>query len=228
MRTATFSRDISAGRFTGPGDPSNIMSTIICCGLSAHYPRRFPSGWPRGSRVRPKSAARAGSTCTFPGADPAPPTAPVAPWISSTLQPVAPEAYSCSPAAIGQAAAEPDAAGPSLSYGDWIAKYDTTDDKIRILMLKRGARLALQPKLSIVMPVYNTDLRWLREAIESVRAQLYPHWELCISDDASTLPGVNELLREYADKDQPDSRCLPRHKRSYFCKFKHRTVSRHG
>ena len=83
-----------------------------------------------------------------------------------------------------------DAAGPSLSYGDWIAKYDTPDDKIRILMLKRGARLALQPKLSIVMPVYNTDLRWLREAIESVRAQLYPHWELCISDDASTLPGV--------------------------------------
>ena len=88
------------------------------------------------------------------------------------------------------------------SYGDWIAKYDTLDDKIRMLMLKRVARLALQPKLSIVMPVYNTDLRWLREAIESVRAQLYPHWELCISDDASTLPGVKELLREYADKDE--------------------------
>ena len=52
------------------------------------------------------------------------------------------------------------------------------------------------------MPVYNTDLRWLREAIKSVRAQLYPHWELCISDDASTLPGVKELLREYADKDE--------------------------
>ena len=88
------------------------------------------------------------------------------------------------------------------SYRDWIAKYDTLDDKMRMLMLKRVARLALQPKLSIVMPVYNTDLRWLREAIESVRAQLYPHWELCISDDASTLPGVKELLREYADKDE--------------------------
>jgi len=88
------------------------------------------------------------------------------------------------------------------SYGDWIAKYDTPDDKIRTLMLNRVARLALQPKLSIVMPVYNTDLRWLREAIESVRAQLYPHWELCISDDASTLPGVEELLRDYADKDE--------------------------
>jgi glycosyltransferase involved in cell wall biosynthesis len=87
------------------------------------------------------------------------------------------------------------------SYGDWIAKYDTVDDKTRMLMLKRVSRLALQPKLSIVMPVYNTDLRWLREAVESVRAQLYPHWELCVSDDASTLPGVKEMLREYADKD---------------------------
>ena len=87
------------------------------------------------------------------------------------------------------------------SYGDWIAKYDTLDDKIRTLILKRVVRLALQPKLSVVMPVYNTDLRWLREAIESVRAQLYPHWELCISDDASTLPGVKEVLREYAGKD---------------------------
>jgi O-antigen biosynthesis protein len=88
------------------------------------------------------------------------------------------------------------------SYGDWIAKYDALDDKIRSLMFKRLARLALQPKLSIVMPVYNTDLRWLREAIESVRAQLYRHWELCISDDASTLPGVKELLHEYAYKDE--------------------------
>ena len=88
------------------------------------------------------------------------------------------------------------------SYGDWIAKYDTLNDKIRTLVLKRITRLALQPKLSIVMPVYNTDLRWLREAIESVLAQLYPRWELCISDDASTLPGVKELLHEYVDKDE--------------------------
>lgn len=88
------------------------------------------------------------------------------------------------------------------SYGDWISKYDTLNDKIRTLMFKRVARLALQPKLSIVMPVYNTDLRWLREAIESVRAQLYRHWELCISDDASTLPSVKELLHEYVDKDK--------------------------
>ena len=88
-----------------------------------------------------------------------------------------------------------------FSYGDWIARYDTLDDKTRKLMVDRSARLAVQTKLSIIMPVYNTDLRWLRDAIESVRAQLYPHWELCLSDDASTLPGVKELLQDYADID---------------------------
>ena len=88
------------------------------------------------------------------------------------------------------------------TYRDWIAEYDTLDDQTRVLMVKRVAQFALQPKLSIVMPVYNTDLRWLSEAIESVRAQLYPHWELCLSDDASTLPGVKERLREYAARDE--------------------------
>ena len=89
-----------------------------------------------------------------------------------------------------------------FTYGDWIARYDTPDFKMRKQMAERSARFTLQPKFSIIMPVYNTDLRWLREAIESVRAQLYPDWELCLSDDASTLPGVRELLQDYADKEE--------------------------
>ncbi len=87
------------------------------------------------------------------------------------------------------------------SYGDWIAKYDTLDDDLRAAMRRRIAQLALRPKFSVIMPVYNTDLRWLREAIESVRAQLYPDWELCLSDDASTLPGVQDMVRDYAGRD---------------------------
>ena len=42
----------------------------------------------------------------------------------------------------------------------------------------------------------------MREAIESVRNQIYPHWELCISDDASTLPGVRELIETQAAQDK--------------------------
>src|ERR1044072_1634660 len=53
------------------------------------------------------------------------------------------------------------------------------------------------------MPSYNIDPAWLREAIESVRNQIYPHWELCISDDASTLPGVPAPLEPAAAQDKP-------------------------
>ncbi len=50
------------------------------------------------------------------------------------------------------------------------------------------------PLISIVMPVYNVDPRWLLLAIDSVRRQFYPHWELCIADDASTREDTRQAL----------------------------------
>lgn len=58
------------------------------------------------------------------------------------------------------------------------------------------------PKFSIILPTYNTDPRLLREAIASVQAQTYPHWELCIADDASTRKATTRVLREMAEKDE--------------------------
>ena len=51
---------------------------------------------------------------------------------------------------------------------------------------------AYTPVISVVTPVYNTDEIWLRKAIESVRAQIYPHWELCLVNDGSTKPHVQD------------------------------------
>lgn len=51
------------------------------------------------------------------------------------------------------------------------------------------------------MPVYNMSEKWLRLAIESVLKQLYPHWELCIADDASTATHVKEILSYYTKRD---------------------------
>ena len=62
-------------------------------------------------------------------------------------------------------------------------------------------RLAYRPILSVVMPVYNVEARWLREAIDSVRSQLYPDWELCIADDYSTNPDISQVLIEYEKLD---------------------------
>ena len=51
------------------------------------------------------------------------------------------------------------------------------------------------------MPVYNTPARWLKRCIESVLEQSYSHWQLCIADDASTLPHVRQILDHYAHRD---------------------------
>lgn len=58
-----------------------------------------------------------------------------------------------------------------------------------------------RPLISVVMPVFNTPEEFLKEAIESVRSQIYPHWELCIADDASTLTHVRQLLEHYQAQD---------------------------
>lgn len=61
--------------------------------------------------------------------------------------------------------------------------------------------LKYKPLISVIVPVYNTPENYLRAAIESVRAQVYPDWELCIADDASTDDEVITLLQQYAEID---------------------------
>ncbi len=50
------------------------------------------------------------------------------------------------------------------------------------------------PKVSLIMPVYNTDPDILRRAIASVESQQYSNWELCIADDCSTNKSTGEVL----------------------------------
>jgi len=63
------------------------------------------------------------------------------------------------------------------------------------------APLPADPLLSVVMPVYNTPEGFLRAAVASVQRQVYPHWELCIADDASTEPHVRCVLENLAATD---------------------------
>ena len=69
------------------------------------------------------------------------------------------------------------------------------------LVRDAAAVLPRTPLISVVMPVHETPERYLRAALDSVVAQLYPHWELCIADDASTRPHVRAVLEEYRAAD---------------------------
>lgn len=87
------------------------------------------------------------------------------------------------------------------NYQEWVEKYDTLTAQDHELIKQHLTTLNFQPKISVVLPVYNTPEEWLRKAIDSVRTQLYTNWELCIADDASPSPHVRTILQEYAAKD---------------------------
>lgn len=54
--------------------------------------------------------------------------------------------------------------------------------------------LSSRPLVSVVMPVYETDAGYLKAAIDSVRAQIYPDWELCIANDGSRKRRVRSVI----------------------------------
>ena len=85
-------------------------------------------------------------------------------------------------------------------YQIWLAQHPLTDE-IRQSIRQQAVAFAHRPLISVVMPVYNVEEPWLRLAIDSMLAQLYPEWELCVVDDASTSTRVRPLLEEYARRD---------------------------
>ena len=79
-------------------------------------------------------------------------------------------------------------------YGQWVREFDTFAVADRIA-IQRGLRnLREQPLISVLLPVYNPDLELLRRAIDSLKNQVYQHWELCLADDASTDEQVRSFL----------------------------------
>lgn len=85
----------------------------------------------------------------------------------------------------------------SYSYPQWIARFDGRTQPGARAELSAGA-----PLISIVLPVRDTPLHWLRRCIDSVIAQTYIRWQLCIVDDASSDASVKKLLRDYALRDR--------------------------
>jgi GT2 family glycosyltransferase len=88
-----------------------------------------------------------------------------------------------------------------INYDDWITRYDTLHDGDRAEIRRQIATMARPPVFSVVMPVYDPRPDLLNAAIESVRTQLYPYWELCIADDASTNREIPNVLTEAAKRD---------------------------
>lgn len=66
---------------------------------------------------------------------------------------------------------------------------------------KLSAPFEYQPLVSIIVPVYNVEKRWLDKCIDSVIKQTYSRWQLCLHDDASTDQATLDCLQNWSSKD---------------------------
>lgn len=69
-------------------------------------------------------------------------------------------------------------------------------------MRKELAELRYHPLISVIVPTYNTNLRFLKECLDSVFGQVYENWELIVVDDCSTDKKVKEYIKNYAKQEK--------------------------
>jgi GT2 family glycosyltransferase len=86
------------------------------------------------------------------------------------------------------------------SYQRWLQQNFPRESDLR-KMAETVDIFPYKPIISVIMPTFNTSEPFLRDAIKSVINQVYPYWELCIADDASTQSQTKKVLEEYAAQD---------------------------
>jgi len=86
-------------------------------------------------------------------------------------------------------------------YPSWAASREPS---LSVLEFQRGQSESFRsrPLISIITPVYNPPPDVLRSTLESVLAQTYSNWELCLADASEGTSGIRNLLQEYAARDE--------------------------
>ncbi|XXF80649.1 glycosyltransferase [Myxococcaceae bacterium GXIMD 01537] len=83
-------------------------------------------------------------------------------------------------------------------YAEW---YQAREPALFARAAEALKHVKNRPLISLVTPVYETPEPILRACIDSVLAQSYENWEMCLADDGSKQPQVAALLEEYSRKD---------------------------
>ena len=168
----------------GPRSPASARLKLLraCAGAGIAPPPGIVLDEPRPEpATRPETGVRPRSVSVVGSAWKAAPPLPDGPANGTSRGPVP----------------DPGAALPvNEQYQRWLERYGPTARRLATLRA-RLAGLTRRPTISVVMPVFNTEPSWLHDAISSVRAQVYEHWELCIADDGSTSPGTLEVLEQH-------------------------------
>lgn len=87
---------------------------------------------------------------------------------------------------------------PDDLYPAWRKKYEVKPDEIAA---QRQVKFEYEPVFSIVIPLYNTRIKFLKEMIDSIINQTYTNWELCLADGSGKDSKLIPVLKEYTEKD---------------------------
>lgn len=85
-----------------------------------------------------------------------------------------------------------------MPYDTWRLKRLPSKEE---LLTQREMVFDYQPLYSIVIPMYQTPEKYLRELIESVQNQTYANWELCLADGSPKESSVESVVAEYSKTD---------------------------
>lgn len=83
------------------------------------------------------------------------------------------------------------------SYDQWFALHKTSPEE---LQEQRNTVFSYRPLISIVIPTFNTPVRFLEDVINSIEDQTYTNWEVCIADGHSTNKKTIEALQKIEKK----------------------------
>jgi len=95
---------------------------------------------------------------------------------------------------------QPDPLSLFADYPRWLRKHSPTEQQL-VQATESATTFPYQPLISILTPTFNTDPGILRSCVQSVEAQVYANWELCICDDGSTSEATRHVIAECARRD---------------------------
>ena len=64
-------------------------------------------------------------------------------------------------------------------YGGWIKHNEPKDADLKLQM---QVNFKNSPKISVIVPMYKTKEKFLKELVECLVRQSYSNWELCLAD----------------------------------------------
>lgn len=81
-------------------------------------------------------------------------------------------------------------------YRKWIKQNEPTKKQLKE---QKKTKFEYEPKISIVVPVYNTPEKFFGELVKSLQNQTYKNWELCLADGS---PEPLKFMSVYPKKDE--------------------------